>query len=106
MRRPRHGAVLLVWVSSVMTEPGGNKPPPNASCPHRQRSIMPRKYVHSWSWIAFERDCPPVPGIFRYLEAIVRRVTVKTGSSVRRVRWEPGLRKVGGEMGVSGERYS
>jgi hypothetical protein len=42
----------------------------------------------------------------RYLDAMVRRVTVRIGSSVNRVKWEAGLRKVGGEMGVRGDRYS
>lgn len=42
----------------------------------------------------------------RYRLAIVNRVTVKTGSSVSRVGWVPGFLKVGGDIGVNGERYS
>jgi hypothetical protein len=36
---------------------------------------------------------------------MVRRVTERMGSSVRSVRCELGSLKVGGEMGVIGERY-
>jgi hypothetical protein len=36
---------------------------------------------------------------------MVRRVTERIGSSVRRVKWEPGSLKVGGEIGVIGDRY-
>jgi hypothetical protein len=67
---------------------------------------MPRRYVHSCSWIAWDRQWPPVPGILLYLDAMVRSVTVRMGSSVSRVRWEAGLRNVGGDIGVRGERNS
>jgi len=54
--------------------------------------------------MAWARQVPPVPGSFRYLEAMVRRVTARMGSSVRSVRWDAWLRNVGGEIGVRGER--
>jgi hypothetical protein len=44
--------------------------------------------------------------MWRYLDAMVRSVTVRIGSSVRSVRWDAGLRNVGGEIGVRGERYA
>jgi hypothetical protein len=36
---------------------------------------------------------------------MVNRVTVRMGSSVKSVAWEAGLLKVGGDIGVIGERY-
>jgi hypothetical protein len=56
--------------------------------------------------MACDLQWPPGPGIFLYRVAIVRSVTVRIGSSIKRVGWVPGSRKVGGEIGVSGERYS
>jgi hypothetical protein len=41
----------------------------------------------------------------RYLDAIVRSVTVRIGSSVSSVKWDAGLLNVGGEIGVRGDRY-
>jgi hypothetical protein len=41
----------------------------------------------------------------RYLDEMVKRVTVSIGSSVSNVRWDAGLWNVGGEIGVRGDRY-
>jgi hypothetical protein len=41
----------------------------------------------------------------RYLDAMVKSVTVRMGSSVNRVKWEAGLWNVGGEIGVRGDKY-
>jgi hypothetical protein len=41
----------------------------------------------------------------RYLDEMVKRVTVRIGSSVRSVKWDAGLLNVGGEIGVRGDKY-
>jgi hypothetical protein len=41
----------------------------------------------------------------RYLDAMVKSVTVSIGSSVNKVKCDAGLWNVGGEIGVSGDRY-
>jgi len=56
--------------------------------------------------MACARQWAPVPGSLRYLEAIVKSVTVRMGSSVNNVRCDAGFRNVGGDIGVRGDKYA